>query len=133
VSDSAIESFLKGSCFAVVGASNSRRKYGNKVLRCYQQAGRRALPVNPHRDRIEGVGCVPDLASLPEAVHGVSVITQPRVTESIARDVVAAGIEHVWMQPGAESPAAIATLEDAGVNVIHGGPCILVVLGFRDR
>jgi hypothetical protein len=36
------------------------------------------------------------------------------------------------MQPGAENPEAIAEAEAAGANVIHGGPCVLVVLGFRE-
>ena len=71
-------------------------------------------------------------ASLPEVVHGISVITPPPVTEAIAEDVVRAGVAHVWMQPGADSDAAIATLRAAGVSVIAGGPCILVVLGFSD-
>ncbi len=44
---SAIEAFLEGSAFAVVGASADRSKYGNKRLRCYLQHGRQAVPVNP--------------------------------------------------------------------------------------
>ena len=42
-----ITRFLASPAFGVVGASPRRHKYGNKVLRCYQQAGRRAIPVNP--------------------------------------------------------------------------------------
>jgi hypothetical protein len=33
------------------------------------------------------------------------------------------------MQPGAESPAAVQKGEQAGLNVIAGGPCLLVELG----
>jgi len=33
----AIETFLKAEAFGVVGASEDRSKYGNKVLRCYLQ------------------------------------------------------------------------------------------------
>ena len=32
-----IDSFLDGDRYAVVGASQDRNKYGNKVLRCYMQ------------------------------------------------------------------------------------------------
>ena len=42
-----IDGFLESGPFAVVGASTNRAKYGNKVLRCYLQHGRRAVPVNP--------------------------------------------------------------------------------------
>ena len=53
--DGDIDAFLSGSPFAVVGASTNRDKYGNKVLRCYQQAGRSVVPVNPRATEIEGL------------------------------------------------------------------------------
>jgi predicted CoA-binding protein len=130
--DAKIDAFLAGDSFAVVGASKDRQKYGNKVLRSYLQAGRRVFPVNPIADEIEGRECYPDLASLPERVHGVSIITPPAVTEQIVEQAAAAGIEHLWMQPGAESPKAIARAEELGLSLIHSGPCALVVQGFRD-
>ena len=43
-----------------------------------------------------------------------------------------AGIQHVWMQPGAESAKAIATGEELGLSVIGDGSCLLVVLGYRE-
>jgi hypothetical protein len=36
------------------------------------------------------------------------------------------------MQPGAESNRAIERCEELGIDVIAGGPCLLVILGFRD-
>ena len=44
----------------------------------------------------------------------------------------AAGVKRIWMQPGAESDAAVARAEELGLAVIAGGPCLLVALGFRD-
>jgi predicted CoA-binding protein len=55
------------------------------------------------------------------------------VTEKIVAQAVQAGIKHVWMQPGAESARAVEMAEQAGINVIHGGPCLLVVLGYREK
>jgi hypothetical protein len=37
------------------------------------------------------------------------------------------------MQPGAESPRAVARAQSAGLNVIAGGWCLLVAIGFRDE
>ena len=127
-----IATFLEAPAFGVVGASTQRHKYGNKVLRCYGQNGRVAYAVHPRETEIEGRPCVSSLADLPEAVHGVSIITPPAVTDRVMEDVVAAGIRHVWIQPGAESEAAIEHGEANGVRVIHGGPCLLVVLGYRE-
>ncbi len=128
-----VDEFLAGKKFAVVGASNDRSKFGNKVLRCYQQHRLHAVPVHPTLKEVEGAACVPNLASLPEPVHGVSIITPPPVTERIVEDAHAAGITRLWMQPGAESADAIERCHELGIDVIAGGPCILVELGFRDR
>jgi len=127
-----IDAFLAGAPFAVAGASTNRAKYGNKVLRCYLQNDKSVYAVHPRETEIEGVACYPDLASLPEKVHGLSVITPPEVTEQLVEKAAEAGITHVWMQPGAESPEATRKAEELGLNVIAGGACLLVALGFRE-
>ena len=128
-----ISDFLAGSTYAVVGASNDRWKYGNKVLRCYLQHGRTAIPVNLNASVVEGIVAVPNLASLAEPVHGASIITPPEVTEQIVEEAAKAGITRVWMQPGAESDRAIERARELGLSVIAGGPCLLVALGFREH
>lgn len=128
-----VQDFLAGTTFAVAGASPNRDKFGNKVLRCYLQNGRRAFAVNPLNTEVEGVPCVPKLADLPEKVHGLSIITPPVVTEKLVEDAHAAGITRIWMQPGAESRAAIERCRELGISLIAGGPCVLVDLGFSER
>lgn len=127
-----IERFLDGSSFAVVGASQNRAKYGNKVLRAYQQQNLTVYPVHPAADEVEGLKVYRDLASLPQPVHGVSIITPPNVTEQVVDEAIQAGIQHLWMQPGAESQTAIERAENAGISVIAGGPCLLVVVGYHE-
>ncbi|WP_026852644.1 CoA-binding protein [Geothrix fermentans] len=127
-----IQSFLASGPFAVVGASTDRDKYGNKVLRCYQQHGHEVYPINPKAPEVEGLKAYPSLAALPVKVPAISVITPPAATEQVVREAAAAGVKHVWMQPGAESDEAIRTAESLGMNVIAGGPCLLVVMGYRE-
>lgn len=131
--DEKIQAFLKAGPFAVVGASTNREKYGNKVFRCYLQNGHLAYPVHPKATEVEGRPCFASLGDLPEPVRAISVITPPPMTERIVEDAHAAGVEFIWMQPGAESPAAIQRAEELGMTVIAGGPCLLVALGFRDE
>jgi len=50
-----IGSFLASNSFAVVGASIDRTKYGNKVLRCYQQHGKTVYPINARAAEVEGL------------------------------------------------------------------------------
>ncbi|HEX9079003.1 MAG TPA: CoA-binding protein [Desulfuromonadaceae bacterium] len=128
-----IERFLASPAFGVVGASANRHKYGNKVLRCYQQQGRRAIPVNPNESEIEGAPCVAGVADLPPEAKSISMITPPAVTEQVVPLAIAHGIENIWMQPGSESPAAVALCRQHNINVIADGSCILVVLGYHDH
>lgn len=131
--DEKIDAFLEAGPYAVVGASKDRAKYGNKVLRCYLQHNLKAYPVNPGSAEIEGRRAYPDLAALPEPVARISVITPPEVTEEIVSDAADAGVEYIWLQPGVESETAVAKAERAGIGVISGGPCLLVVLGYTER
>lgn len=126
------ESFLAAKTFGVVGASTNRQKYGNMVLRCYLQHGDEAIVIHPSEPEIEGVKAYTSLAEAPK-IDSLSIITPPKVTEQIVEDAIKVGVRHLWMQPGAESGEAIKRAEEAGMNVIAGGPCLLVVLGFRDQ
>lgn len=132
MADNDTTAFLDGGPFAVAGASTDRSKYGNKALRVYLQHGRSVYPVNPSADEIEQQRAYPDLMSLPEKPHGVSIVTPPKVTEQIVDEAIQLGIEHLWMQPGAESPDASRRAREAGINVIDNGSCILQTLGFRE-
>lgn len=127
-----IDAFLSGKTFAVVGASTNRAKYGNKIVRAYQQNARVVYPINPRADEIEGLKAHADLASLPELPHGVSIITPPAITEQVVEQAVSLGVKHIWMQPGAESAKAVSYARENDVNVVANGPCVLVVLGYRE-
>jgi uncharacterized protein len=131
-SQSKIQSFLAGKRFAVAGASTDRSKYGNKVLRVYQQNKMDVVPINPTATEVEGLTAYPNLASAPGPFDGVSIITPPKVTERVVDEALRLGIKHIWMQPGAESELAIQAAEAAGASVIAHGPCILVSLRYRD-
>jgi predicted CoA-binding protein len=128
-----IREFLAQGPYAVVGVSTNRDKYGNKVLRAYLQNDLDVFPVHPKEAAIEGVPCVPTLAELPEPVRGLSMITPPPVTERLVEEAHAARIPMLWMQPGAESEAAVRRAEELGMKVIAGGPCLLVALHFREE
>lgn len=128
-----IDEFLKAEAFGVVGASSDRSKFGNRVLRCYQEHGLKAVPVNPKEKEIEGTPCVASVADLPDDVTSISIITPPLVTEQVVEQAAGKGIRNIWMQPGAESPQAVAFCREHGINVIADGSCILVVLGYREH
>lgn len=128
-----IQAFLAAGPWAVVGATRVRAKYGNKVLRCYQQHDLAPLyPVNPRAGEIEGLPAYPSLSATPERARAVSIITPPAITEAVVEEAASLGIRYLWMQPGAENARALSLAERHGLECIAGGPCLLVVLGYRE-
>lgn len=130
--DLRIQSFLASTPYAVVGASENRNKYGNKVLRAYMQNNLPVYPIHPTIEKVEGLTAYPDLHALPVTVHGISIITPPAITEQIVQAAVALGIKHIWMQPGAESQTAIDFATSHAINLIGGDACLLVAIGFHE-
>lgn len=128
-----IKQFFTSSAYAVVGASTDRNKFGNKVLRVYLQNNKKVYPVNPNEKEIEGITSVRSLAELPNEVKSISIVTPPPITEKIVDQAIAKGIKNIWMQPGAESIEAVKNAEKHQINIIWGGPCILVTLGFKEQ
>ncbi|MBC7362660.1 MAG: CoA-binding protein [Candidatus Aminicenantes bacterium] len=121
----AIEEFLGQKEIAVVGASRSPAKYGFIVYKKLKSAGYKVYAINPKTSSIDGDPCYPELRSLPESVKAAVVITPPEITEKIAAQAVRAGFKYVWLQPGAESEAAIDVLQANGIAVIYS-TCLLV-------
>lgn len=128
-----LQAFLDQGSFAVVGASLDRTKYGNKVLRCYQQHALPVVAVNPKGQDVEGATGFASLKLVPETVKAVSVVAPPQAAKAIVADALARGIRHLWFQPGAEEAEASAAARAAGAHVIDDGSCLLVALGFRDE
>lgn len=128
--DSAIlvTQFLEEENIAVAGASQDRSKYGNQVVRALVEAGKRPVPINPKTDLIEGLKTFPELAASQRPVGAISIVTPPAVTEQIVQQAIELGIKKLWMQPGAESDKAIKAAQQAGIDLLHSGPCILVAL-----
>jgi len=130
-----IDRFMAGKTFAVAGASEDASKYGHLCFAGLQRAGVTVYPLNPRAKTILGVTAYPQLSALPERVESLSIVTPPAVTEHVLDDAIAAGVQHVWMQPGAEPdrPDAVNRARDAGLTVIMGGPCLLVELSIRRK
>lgn len=52
------------------------------------------------------------------------------VTLGVLEEAAQLGVTRLWLQPGSEDADVIARAGDLNVNVIHGGPCVLVELGY---
>ena len=123
-----IQAILASDSFAVVGASRDPDKYGCLVYRSLKAAGKTALAVNPRATEVDGDPCWPSLSDLPQTPQAAVMVVPPPVTEAAVAECARLGITKVWMQPGAESEAAVAACRASGIQVVSGGPCIMVLL-----
>lgn len=122
-----IAEYFAGRHFAVAGASKNRAKWGNRVFRALLDRGCSVVAIHPAASEVEGVPAYTDLASVPHPIDRLSIVTPPPVTEKLVEEAIAGSVRVIWMQPGAESEAAIRRAEEAGLTVIAGGPCLLVL------
>ncbi len=119
-----VEKYANEPVWAVIGASNDRRKFGNRIYRTFRGAGYRVYPVNPQEAQIEGDAAYKWVTELPEAPTVVDMVIPPRYALSTVKQAKAAGAKAIWFQPGAEDPAAIQWAKENGMDVIEN--CILV-------
>ena len=115
---------IDGKPLVVGGYSkDSEAKYGRAAGGFSN--GYKVVAVNPHRTHVDGDECHPNLAALPERPDIIDVVVPARIGLDVAREAKSLGYENVWLQPGAESPALVAYLEDQRVPFIADS-CIMV-------
>jgi predicted CoA-binding protein len=112
---------------AVIGASNDRRKFGNRALRAYSQQGYSVVPINPHETEVEGLKAYASILDVPGPVDMASFYVQPEVGEALIADVAAKGVREVWLNPGADSDELIARTKSLGIQPIVA--CSIVAIG----
>ena len=120
------DSFLMKSV-AILGASNDRRKFGNKAVRAFQRQGYTVYAVNPKETRIEGLLVYKSILDIPVRPDMVSVYLPPAVLLKILPDIAAKECDELWLNPGAESDEVLAVAERLGLNVIQA--CSIVGAG----
>ena len=123
-----MQAMLASNSFAVVGASRDPDKYGFLVYHSLKSAGKTAVAVNPKAIEVDGDRCYPSLSDLPAMPEVAVMVVPPAVTETAVAECTRLGIRQIWMQPGAESVAAIAACRENDIQVVAGGPCLMVLL-----
>lgn len=112
---------------AIIGASNDRRKYGNKAVRAFQQQGYTVYPVNLGEERIEGLPVFRSILDVPARPQLLSVYLPPALTLRVLPDIAAKGCDELWLNPGTDSEQVIAEAGRLGLNVIQA--CSIVGVG----
>jgi predicted CoA-binding protein len=121
----AIAEFPKYRTWAVIGVSDDRSKYGNKIYRDLREAGYTVYAVHPKNKSVEGDPCYATVKDLPTKPDVVDVVVPPAATMQVVKDCLEQGIQRIWFQPGSEDEAAIAAAQAGGMTVVSDA-CIMI-------
>jgi hypothetical protein len=114
-----MDKFLdKKYCYAIVGASPDRSKFGYKVLMDLKSKGFKVVPINPRHSKIEDLACYQNLSSLKPRPDVVVVITPPEVSLKILEECTQCNCNLLWFQPGAENGAVIQKAKELGLKAV---------------
>jgi len=116
---------------AVVGASSSRAKFGNKALRAFRAEGYRVLAINPNETEVEGVKTYASVLDVPGPIDMATVYVQPDVTLRLLDEFQRKGIAEIWVNPGAEDSAVMAEARRRKMNVFFA--CSIIGIGRNPR
>jgi hypothetical protein len=112
---------------AIIGATNDRKKYGNKAVRAFLQQGYTVYPVNPHEETVEGLKVFKSIGEVPGKLQMISVYVRPDVLLKLLPEIAAKGCDELWLNPGTESQEVLDEAERLGLKVIQA--CSIVGVG----
>jgi predicted CoA-binding protein len=112
---------------AVIGASNNRRKFGNRAVRAFVSEGHTVIPINPHEREIEGLKTYASVLDVPGPIDMASLYVPPAIGEQVIDEIARKQIAEVWLNPGAESDALIARARSLSIRPIVA--CSIVAIG----
>jgi len=93
----------KNTTIALIGASNNRSKYGNKIYRDLRSKNYHVIPINPKEKFIEGDKAYSSIEEMETYPDIANFVVPPPVAMKIAQHITNLGIKHLWFQPGSES------------------------------
>jgi predicted CoA-binding protein len=112
---------------AVIGASPHRRKFGNKALRAFREAGYRAIPITPRHDMVEGERAYASVLDYPDPIDMATIYVPPEIGVTLLDGIARKGIREVWFNPGSESEALLARARTLGLAPVAA--CSIIGIG----
>ena len=116
----------KNNLIALIGASNDKNKYGNKILLDLLAKNYNVVPINHKEDSIAGLKAYSKVQDLPSRPSIINFVVPPKVGLNITKELVEEGYNHFWYQPGAESENLSNLLTQEDKDFIDD-KCIMVV------
>jgi predicted CoA-binding protein len=112
---------------AVVGASNDRRKFGNRAVRGFLAQGHRVIPINPNEREVEGLPAYRSVLDVPHAIDMATVYVPPEIGVRLLPELARKAIPEIWINPGAESEDLLEEAKRLNLPVIVA--CSIMAIG----
>ena len=122
----------KNNLIALIGASNDKNKYGNKILLDLISKGHNVVPINPKEDSIAGFKSYDSVSELNKKPSIINFVVPPNIGFELTKNLVQSDYDNFWYQPGAESEEISSYLESNSKNYIDD-KCIMVVTRLVDN
>jgi len=114
-----------GTSIAVIGATDRPGKYGGIIYRDMKAKGFPVFGVNPYRTTVDDDPCWPTVLDLPETPTIAVFVVPAKRGLGVLAECAEAGIENIWIQPGAFSADLGAALNQGAFNWIANA-CVMV-------
>ena len=114
-----------GRTIAVVGLSENPAKPSHYVSEYMQKHGYKIYPVNPSIQTVLGEQSYPSLSALPVKPDVVNVFRLPSQSPAIVDEMLALGLNELWVQQGIVNLEAAERAERGGIVVVMDR-CIMV-------
>lgn len=115
----------RGRTIAVVGLSDNPAKPSYYVSEYMQRHGYKIYPVNPSLDTVLGEKCYRSLSELPVKPEVVDVFRLPNAIPAIVDEMLALGLNNLWVQQGIVNMEAAEKAERGGIRVVMDR-CIMI-------
>jgi uncharacterized protein len=112
---------------AVIGASNDRRKFGNKAVRAFRVAGDTVMPVNPRDTQIEGLPAFKSVLDVPGDIDLATVYLPREAALAVLPALARKGVGEVWLNPGADDDEVVALARTLGLRTVVA--CSILAVG----
>jgi predicted CoA-binding protein len=111
---------------AVVGASAKPERTSNQAVRALLDGGWTVWPVHPSGIGVHGLETFRSLSELPGRPMLVTMYLNPAAAVDLLEEIVAAGPEWLFLNPGADGEPMASAARDRGLQVVEA--CTLVAL-----
>jgi len=110
----------------LVGASDKSDRYAYQALKLLREYGHSVFPVNPNLKTIEGIPVFPDLRSVNERAHTVTLYVREAISSKMAGEILDAKPMRIIFNPGAENTSLETAACARGIQTLRA--CTLVLL-----